>query len=147
MSEFGVRRAKTALSSGCKPHPATAPAGPKTDSIPGGVSHWFKQDEIHDSTHVHFCPAFLPWHRELVNRFEAMLREIDPQLSLHYWDWTQDPTKAPDGQGGCSEPVHPRFHGQCDRSGRQRSRDRRALEIRGLLWWTGPIPRRHGKSR
>src|SRR5438034_1523321 len=27
MSEMGVRRAKAALSSGCKPHPATAPAG------------------------------------------------------------------------------------------------------------------------
>ncbi len=39
--------------------------------FPGGVSFWFKQDEIHDSTHVHFCPAFLPWHRELMNRFEA----------------------------------------------------------------------------
>jgi hypothetical protein len=27
MSDVGVRRAKAALSSGCKPHPATAPAG------------------------------------------------------------------------------------------------------------------------
>ena len=27
MSELGVRRDKAALSSGCKPHPATAPAG------------------------------------------------------------------------------------------------------------------------
>jgi Common central domain of tyrosinase len=74
--------------------------GAKTDAIPGGVSYWFKQDEIHDSTHVHFCPAFLPWHRELVNRLETSLREIDPQLSLHYWNWTQDPTNAPDGRGG-----------------------------------------------
>ena len=57
--------------------------GSKSDTPPGGVSYWFKQDEIHDSTHVHFCPAFLPWHRELMNRFEAMLREIDPALSLH----------------------------------------------------------------
>src|SRR6266581_2097711 len=73
--------------------------GVKTDPIPGGVSYWFKQDEIHASTHVHFCPAFLPWHRELVNRFEAMLREIDPQLSLHYWDWTQDPQALTDSDG------------------------------------------------
>src|SRR5262249_40340199 len=34
---------------------------------------------------------FLPWHRELCNRFEALLRKVDPQLSLHYWDWTTDP--------------------------------------------------------
>src|SRR5258708_19032145 len=73
--------------------------GAKTDAIPGGVSFWFKQDEIHDSTHVHFCPAFLPWHRELINRFEAMLREIDPALSLHYWDWTADPRVLTDGDG------------------------------------------------
>lgn len=59
---------------------------------PGGVSWWFKQDEIHQATHVHDGPEFLPWHREIVNRLEAMLRQINPQLSLHYWDWTQDPT-------------------------------------------------------
>jgi len=59
--------------------------------LPGGVSFWFKQDEIHQATHVHNGPAFLPWHRELCNRFEALLREVDPQLSLHYWDWTTDP--------------------------------------------------------
>src|SRR5215471_9494510 len=85
--------------------------GAKTDPIPGGVSYWFKQDEIHDGSHVHFCPAFLPWHRELVNRFEAMLREIDPELSLHYWDWTQDPTNAPDSAGGFVNLFTPDFMG------------------------------------
>ena len=57
----------------------------------GSVSYWFKQDEVHQATHVHGVPAFLPWHRELCNRFEAMLREVDPDLSLHYWDWNTDP--------------------------------------------------------
>ena len=65
--------------------------GSRTDSPPGGVSHWFKQDEIHQATHVHGGPAFLPWHRELCNRFEELLRSVDPALSLHYWDWTTDP--------------------------------------------------------
>jgi hypothetical protein len=65
--------------------------GTRTDFPAGGVSYWFKQDEIHQATHVHGGPAFLPWHRELCNRFEAMLREVDPDLSLHYWDWNQDP--------------------------------------------------------
>jgi hypothetical protein len=74
--------------------------GTRGDTPPGGVSWWFKQDEIHAHTHVHGCPAFIPWHRELVNRFEELIRQVDPQLSLHYWDWTQDPTNAPDGQGG-----------------------------------------------
>lgn len=65
--------------------------GTKTDSPPGGVSYWFKQDEIHQATHVHGEPEFLPWHRELVNRFEQMIRGVDPDLSLHYWDWNEDP--------------------------------------------------------
>ncbi len=65
--------------------------GNRTDAIPGGVSWWFKQDEIHQATHVHGGPEFIPWHRELVNRMEQMLRQVNPQLSLHYWDWTQDP--------------------------------------------------------
>lgn len=59
----------------------------------GGVTFWFKQDEIHQATHVHNGPEFLPWHRELLNRFEEMLRGINPNLSLYYWDWTQDPRK------------------------------------------------------
>jgi hypothetical protein len=65
--------------------------GSRGDTPPGGVSWWFKQDEIHQATHVHGGPEFLPWHRELTNRFEALIREINPQLSLHYWDFKEDP--------------------------------------------------------
>jgi Common central domain of tyrosinase len=65
--------------------------GERGDPIPGGVSKWFKQDEIHQGTHVHDGPAFLTWHRELCNRFEDLLREVNRNLSLHYWDWTTNP--------------------------------------------------------
>jgi Common central domain of tyrosinase len=71
--------------------------GNKDETPPGGVSWWFKQDEIHQATHVHGGPEFLPWHRELTNRFEQLIREINPQLSLHYWDFADDPTNIPDG--------------------------------------------------
>ncbi len=64
--------------------------GSRTDFPAGGVSYWFKQDEIHQATHVHGGAAFLPWHRELINRFEGMLRLADKDLSLHYWDWNED---------------------------------------------------------
>jgi hypothetical protein len=74
--------------------------GTRTDAAPGGVTWWFKQDEIHQGTHVHNGPEFVPWHREIVNRFEAMLRHINPQLSLHYWDWTQDPRAIPNANIG-----------------------------------------------
>src|SRR6202165_1800969 len=75
--------------------------GNRTDApVPGGVTWWFKQDEIHQATHVHHGPEFIPWHREIVNRLEDMLRQINPQLSLHYWDWTQDPTAIPNANLG-----------------------------------------------
>src|SRR2546423_915811 len=72
---------------------------------PDGVTKWYKQDQIHDATHVHAFPpyrgiAFLPWHREICNRLESLLREVDPLLSLHYWDWTTDARLSPDGACG-----------------------------------------------
>jgi Common central domain of tyrosinase len=59
--------------------------------FPGGVIYWFKQDEIHQATHGHGGPAFLTWHRELCNRFERFLRLAEQDVSLHYWDWNEDP--------------------------------------------------------
>lgn len=74
--------------------------GTRGDTPAGGVTWWFKQDEIHQATHVHGTPEFVPWHRELVNRLEEMLRQVNPQLSLHYWDWTQDPRSIPNANLG-----------------------------------------------
>ncbi|MFT0174274.1 tyrosinase family protein [Paraburkholderia mimosarum] len=74
--------------------------GSRSDTPPGGVSWWFKQDEIHQATHVHGGPEFLPWHREITNRFEALIREINPQLSLHYWDFKEDPRALPNANLG-----------------------------------------------
>ena len=74
--------------------------GSRDDRVPGHVSWWFKQDEIHQGTHVHNGPEFLPWHRVIVNELEKMLREINPQLSLHYWDWTRDPRRIPNANLG-----------------------------------------------
>lgn len=65
-----------------------------------GVSYWDKQDQIHEGTHNHGGNSFVPWHRELVNRFEKLVQQVDPDMALHYWDWTQDPRAADDGQGG-----------------------------------------------
>lgn len=40
-------------------------------------------------SHGHGGPAFFPWHREYVRRFEEDLQAIDPSVSIPYWDWTQ----------------------------------------------------------
>jgi Common central domain of tyrosinase/Bacterial Ig domain len=63
----------------------------------GGVSYWHKQDEVHQfgPSNRHGTPAFLPWHREYVNRYEVLLQEYEPTLKLLYWDWTTPGTGAP----------------------------------------------------
>ncbi|MDQ3539675.1 MAG: tyrosinase family protein [Chloroflexota bacterium] len=39
---------------------------------------------------AHRGPAFFPWHREYLRRFELALQGIDPQVTLPYWDWSVD---------------------------------------------------------
>jgi hypothetical protein len=85
------------------------------EQIPaGGVSYWFKQDDIHQGTHVHGGYAFLTWHRELCNRFEDLLREYDKRVSLHYWNWKYDPTSIPLDDGENLNLFTNKFMGNSD---------------------------------
>lgn len=59
---------------------------------------------------AHNSPTFLPWHRELLDKFEKTLQTVsgNSSITIPYWDWT-DPasTKAvfsPDFMGGNGEP-------------------------------------------
>ena len=69
----------------------------------GVVSYWDFQDLSHQTTHIHGAPKFLLWHRELCNRYEKLLQVIDPDVALHYWDWTTDPRNSPNGAGGTTD--------------------------------------------
>ncbi|WP_424210728.1 tyrosinase family protein [Streptomyces sp. BI20] len=43
---------------------------------------------------AHMSPSFFPWHRRYLLEFESALREIDPGVTVPYWDWTTDNTPA-----------------------------------------------------
>jgi tyrosinase len=57
---------------------------------------------------AHGGPAFFPWHRECLRRFELQLQAVDPSVTLPYWNPTVDnsPTSslwAADFMGGNGE--------------------------------------------
>jgi hypothetical protein len=70
-------------------------------AFPDGVTFWDKQNDIHSAGPVqsaaHGNPAFLPWHREFMNRYEVLLQKTNPTLKLLYWDWTRDPRQPING--------------------------------------------------
>ncbi|KAJ9069079.1 hypothetical protein DSO57_1022100 [Entomophthora muscae] len=39
---------------------------------------------------AHFTPAFMPWHRYFIRRFEMELQRFNPDIMLPYWDWSLD---------------------------------------------------------
>ena len=47
-------------------------------------------DSIGFRNSAHVGPAFLPWHRYYLHRFELQLQKIVPDVTIPYWDWTQD---------------------------------------------------------
>jgi tyrosinase len=65
--------------------------------------------------HGHGGPAFFPWHREFLRRFEDELQAIDPSVYLPYWDWTVENLNASgtasliwadDFMGGPGDPAN-----------------------------------------
>ncbi|PSB45444.1 tyrosinase [Cyanosarcina cf. burmensis CCALA 770] len=60
---------------------------------------------------AHRGPAFLPWHRYYLHRLELQLQAKIPDVTIPYWDWTQDtaaPASSPiwtaDFMGGNGDP-------------------------------------------
>ncbi|HLO86090.1 MAG TPA: tyrosinase family protein [Nostocaceae cyanobacterium] len=62
---------------------------------------------------AHGGPAFLPWHRFFLYKFEQELQKVVPGVTIPYWNWTQDaynPTAssiwADDFMGGNGDPQN-----------------------------------------
>lgn len=68
-----------------------------------------------DHTGAHMSPGFLPWHRELLRRFELELRRVsnNPSLYLPYWDWIDPATPgilfSNDFMGGDGDAANQHF--------------------------------------
>jgi tyrosinase len=61
---------------------------------------------------AHVGPAFNPWHRYYLFRFEQQLQKKVPGVTIPYWDWTQDaadpfnsPLWSADFMGGNGDPL------------------------------------------
>ncbi|ORX95341.1 Di-copper centre-containing protein [Basidiobolus meristosporus CBS 931.73] len=39
---------------------------------------------------IHNNPMFFPWHRKFLYDFEVAIREVDPEVTIPYWDWSLD---------------------------------------------------------
>jgi tyrosinase len=64
------------------------------------------RDSMQGSDHwAHRGPAFFPWHREFLKRFELDLQSVHSNVTLPYWDWSVDNSPIssiwnPDFMGG-----------------------------------------------
>uniref|UniRef100_A0A914PKX5 Tyrosinase copper-binding domain-containing protein n=1 Tax=Panagrolaimus davidi TaxID=227884 RepID=A0A914PKX5_9BILA len=55
-----------------------------------GIFDGFNKQHKAAAAGSHLGPAFLPWHREFLKRFEIAIRMMDPGLAIPYWDSTMD---------------------------------------------------------
>ena len=49
-----------------------------------------KHRENFNTTLIHRKEQFLPWHRWYLLQYENLLRRVDPEITIPYWDWRQD---------------------------------------------------------
>lgn len=65
---------------------------------------------IHASNCQHNWEEFLPWHRAYLYLFEKRLQDIDPSITLPYWDWTDDNQNFPGGTAIDNGTVPVAYH-------------------------------------
>lgn len=115
--ETGVRHGSSGSKQHRPPH-RCGTAGLNRRGVAGRPAHLRRRrlllgqaDQIHQSTHNHGDNSFIPWHRELSTATRPLLRQSNPDVALHYWDWTEDPRAASDGQGGTVDLTDPSLFG------------------------------------
>ena len=139
---------------GCRKNQATLSPGEKAafvnavialkaaPSLAGLASRYddFVQEHVDSMTGgnawAHRRPAFLPWHREYLRRYELALQEHDPGVTLPYWDWTVDNSAASsiwnaDFMGGDGTGAERRGRNRCVRPRHRQLGDHRGRPAGG----------------
>lgn len=86
-----------------------------------GIAWDFADEHNEYNFKIHRGPAFLPWHRHFLFRFEQYLKRFDSRLSLPYWDWT-----SADSRDLEAEPWKSFFGGRANTGGKVQWNTRRA---------------------
>jgi tyrosinase len=58
--------------------------------VNGVIDHFAAIHEMHFFMGIHRSSHFLPWHREMLLRFERELQRFHPDVTIPYWDSTVD---------------------------------------------------------
>jgi hypothetical protein len=60
------------------------------DLKPTDTRNYINQAQVHAEYCYHNSVALLPWHRIYLYRFELLLQDFVPGVTLPYWDWVKD---------------------------------------------------------
>lgn len=69
--------------------------------------HW---GQVHGDMCQHGWEQFLPWHRIYLYFFEQGLQDIDPTITLPYWDWTMTRYKGGQIPAGQQSGIIPAIY-------------------------------------
>ena len=56
----------------------------------GFIDQYAQMHEHHFLMGIHTSSHFLPWHREMLLRFERELQKFHPEITIPYWDSSAD---------------------------------------------------------
>ncbi|MET8566725.1 tyrosinase family protein [Streptomyces sp. NPDC004783] len=56
--------------------------------------HYYAPDGETGLRAAHMTPSFLPWHRKFLLDLERALRRVDDSVTVPYWDWTRERSRA-----------------------------------------------------
>lgn len=64
----------------------------------GDIAEHAHHHELYFNNGIHRGPAFLPWHRHMILKFEQALQAKDARVTLPFWDWTRADSRDLDAE-------------------------------------------------